>query len=257
MRRRSVPARRTLVSRLRLILASRRSRMGARPLAQSGREDVMSDRPSVERRLLLFLAVIAATAVLGVLAIVPYRLYQRDVRQAEVNAHRIASLVHVALSHALEEQEDTSELVNRFQGIADLEIQLQKLEAGEVHPAAALGRGASERRDTDLDYTAAPILDGAGSTWLATMHFDLSPMKRESIRLIIDLMLAVVIGSLVFSLAVFLLIRRSLLAPLREVTARVERYARGQEVGPPPDFASRELETLMDALDRARQVQAR
>jgi methyl-accepting chemotaxis protein len=216
----------------------------------------MSDRPSVERRLLVLLAAIAAIAVLGVLAIVPYRLYQRDVRQAEVAAHRIASLVHVALSHALAEQEDTSDLVNRFQGIADLQIRLEKLPPGELHPAAALGRGSSERRDTDLTYTAPPILDGAGGTWLATMHFDLSPMKRESIRLIVDLMLAVVIGSAAFSLAVFLLIRRSLLAPLREVTERVERYAQGQEVGPLPEFGSRELATLMDALDRARQVHA-
>jgi hypothetical protein len=216
----------------------------------------MSDRPSVERRLVLLLAVIAAIAVLGVLAVVPYRLYERDVRQAEVNAHRVASLVHVALSRALLGGGDVTDLVNRFQGIADLQIGLQRLEAGEVHPAAALGRGSSERRDTDLTYTAPPIFDAEGRTWLASMYFDLSPMKRESIHLIIDLMLMVVIGSAAFSLAVFLLIRRSLIAPLREITERVERYAEGQDVGPLPEFGSRELTTLMQALDRARQAQA-
>jgi hypothetical protein len=217
----------------------------------------MSERPSVERRLLLLLAVIAAVAVVGVLAIVPYRLYARDVRQAEVSAHRIASLAHVALSRALAAEEDTADLVNRFQGIADLEIRLEKLEDGERHPAASLGRGSSERRDTDLTYTAPPILDAAGGAWLATMHFDLSPMKRESIRLIVDLMLAVVIGSAAFSLAVFLLIRRSLLAPLREVTEQVERYAEGRDPGPRPEVESRELATLLDALDRARHAQGR
>ena len=74
--------------------------------------------------------------------------------------------------------------------------------------------------------TAPPILDPDGGTWLATMRFDLSPMKRESIRLIIDLVLAVLIGSAAFSLVVYVLIRRMLLKPLHEVTHRVEEIGR-------------------------------
>jgi len=216
-----------------------------------------SIRPSAERRLLWLLAGIAAVAVVGVLAIVPYRLYARDVRLAEVTAHRIGSILHVALAHDLrraEDLQDVADLANRLQGIADLQIGLRKLQPTELHPAAASGRGSSERHDTDLVYTAPPILDRNGDTWLATMRFDLSPMKRESIRLIIDLVLAVLLGSAGFSLVVFALIRRTLLRPLHEVTDRVEAFAEGREPGPPPEFETRELVSLMDALDRARRV---
>lgn len=216
-----------------------------------------STRPSAERRLLWLLAGIAAVAVLGVLAIVPYRLYARDVRLAEVTAHRIGSILHVALAHDLRhggEPGDVADLANRLQGIADLQIGLRKLEPDELHPAGAGGRGSSERRDTDLLYIAPPILDRDGATWLATMRFDLSPMKRESIRLIIDLFLAVLLGSAAFSLVVFGLIRRTLLQPLHEVTHRVEAFAEGREPGPAPEFETRELVSLMDALDRARRV---
>lgn len=216
-----------------------------------------SDRPSVERRLVWILAVIAGLAVLGVLALVPYRLYARDVRLAEVDAHRIGSLLHVALGRELQhgsDVKDVADLVNRFQGIAGLEIRLHPLEPGEVHPVSASGRGSSVRDDTDLTYTAPPILDRDGQTWIASMHFDLAPMKRESVRLIIDLILAVSAASAAFSVAVFLLIRRTLLEPLREVTRRVEQFAAGQGIGPLPEFDSREMEGLMEALDRARRA---
>lgn len=214
----------------------------------------MSGRPSVQLRLMQLLAVIAVIAVAGVLAILPYRLYERDIRNAEVNAHRIASVVHVSLGQALHDGENVTDLVNRLQGIADLEIGLRKLDASEIHPAASAGRGSSKLDGTDLDYTSPPILDQDGGVWLATMHFDLSSMKRESVRLIIDLMIAVVLGSLAFSLAVFFLIRRLLIEPLHEVTRRVEQFADGKPVGEPPEYQTLELESLATALERARRV---
>jgi hypothetical protein len=79
-------------------------------------------------------------------------------------------------------------------------------------------------------------------------------MKRESLRLIQDLVVAVLVGSGAFSLAVFLLIRNALLRPLHEVTERVERFAEGRDVGPLPSYESHELASLMDALDRARRL---
>jgi hypothetical protein len=212
---------------------------------------------SVEGRLVLLLGFIAAIAVAGVLAIVPYRLYERDVRLAEVNAHRIGSLLHVSLANALQRGtsvKDVSDLVNRMQAVADLEIRLTELPAGEALPGDPGGAGTSVRHDTDLTYTAPPILDKDGHPWRATMHFDLSPMKRESVRLIIDLVLAVLFGSAVFSIGVFWLIRGSLLQPLHEVTRRVERFAEGGELGPAPSFETREMQTLFTALERARQV---
>jgi hypothetical protein len=199
--------------------------------------------------------VIAAVAVAGVVTLIPYRLYQRDIRHAEVSAHRVASVVHVALGQAVHDGKDVPDLVNRLQGIADLEIRLRKLGPNEMHPAASSGRGSSELNGTDLDFTAPPILDSDGGIWLATMHFDLSPMKRESVRLIIDMMVAVLAGSIVFSLAVFFLIRRLLIEPLHEVTKRVERFADGQPVGALPEYETRELESLAAALERARSVQ--
>lgn len=212
---------------------------------------------SVERRLIALLVFIAAIAVIGVLAIVPYRLYERDVRLAEVNAHRIGSLLHVSLANALQRGtsvKDVSDLANRLQAVADLEIHLRELPESELSPGDPGGPGSSVRRDTDLTYTAPPILDKDGHSWVATMHFDLSPMKRESVRLIIDLVLAVLLGSVVFSVGVFWLIRGALLQPLHEVTLRVERFAEGEELGPPPSFETRELRELFDALERARGV---
>lgn len=212
---------------------------------------------SVERKLLALLALIGAIAVFGVLAIVPYRLYARDVRLAEVNAHRVGSLLHVALANELRNgtsTEHVADLVNRFQGIADMKVELRQLLPGETSPGNPSGAGTSTRDDTDLRYTAPPILDKEGHTWVATMHFDLSPMKRESLRLIFDLMLAVVIGSLLFSIAVFVLVRNAVVQPLREVTRQVERFAEGERLERLPSYESAELSSLLDALDRARQA---
>lgn len=205
---------------------------------------------SVQLRLVQVLAAIACVAVLGVLAIVPYRLYSRDIRHATVQAHRISSVVHTALSYAMLAGDDVTDLINRFQGIADLEIRLTKLEPGEAHPAATSGRGSSNLDGTDLTYIAPPILDGEGTTWLATTHFDLSPMKRDSIRLIVDMALAVVLGSAVFSAAVLLLIRRSLLVPLRDVTRSIERIGAGNESVQMPDFETREMGDLARAVEK-------
>lgn len=213
----------------------------------------MSSPYSAERRLIQSLAVIAAVAVAGVLAILPWRLYQRDIRIAEVNAHRIASVVQVALAHAIEQGEDVTSLVNHLQGIADLQIRLRRLDPGDPAAEDVEARREMKLDGTDLDATAPPILDRDGRKWVATMHFDLAPMKRDSVRLIIDLVLAVVLGSAVFSAAVFLLVRHALVSPLREITKRVERYARGDATATSalPEPGSREMADLAAALDRA------
>jgi methyl-accepting chemotaxis protein len=211
----------------------------------------MARPPSVESHLVKILAGIAAVAVVGVLVLVPYRLYARDIRHAEVQAHRVATVAHTALSHAVGKGEDVTDLANRFQGIADFEIRLRKQEAGELDPAATSGRGTSDLDGTDLTYTAAPIEDANGQIYLATMHFDLSPMKRESVRLIIDLILAVVLGSALFSAVVYVLIRRSLVEPLKEVTRTIEGIADSELPSSMPEFETREMAALADAVARA------
>jgi len=211
----------------------------------------MSHPPSVETRLFKLLAVIAAAAVCGVLALLPYRLYSRDIRHAEVQAHRVASVAHTALSQAVGRGEDVTDLANRFQGIADFEIRLRKLPAGDLEPAATSGRGSSRLDGTDLTYTAPPILDQNGATYLTTMHFDLSPMRRESVRLIIDLVLGVMLGSALFSVGIYLMIRRSLVEPLREMTTSIEGIADGADSIDIPGFETLEMSELAAAVTRA------
>jgi hypothetical protein len=206
--------------------------------------------PSVERHLILLLAVIAGVAVAGVLAILPYRLYQRDIRTAEVNAHRVASIVNAALARAAREGSDLTDLVNRFQGIADAEITLQRLAQGEVHPAATSRKGSSNLEGTDLTYFAPPILDRDGNAMIASMVFDLTPMKRRSVRLIIDLVVAIAVGSALFSLAVFYVVRRSLVSPLRVLTASIERLERSGDPIELPGMANQELSDLARALEK-------
>jgi len=214
----------------------------------------MDSLPSVERRLTHLLLGIAAVAILGVLAILPYRLYERDIRHASVEASRLSSVVHVALSEALAQGADVTELINRFQGISNVDIRLTRLQPGDIHPGEATGKASSRLSGTDLDYLAPPILDRAGHTWLAHMHFDLSPMKRESIRLIIDLTLAVVLGSAVFSLAVFFLIRMALVEPLQKLDGIVEAIGRGGEMPADVHFRTREVETLARSVHKACQA---
>lgn len=210
----------------------------------------MSRPRSVEFRLLQLLAGISVVAVLGMLAILPYRLYDRDIRRATVEAHRTAGLLHAALADALSRGEDTSSLVNRLQGTTSLAIRLRRLAPNEPHPAGDARRGSSTRDDTDLTYVAAPILDNEGRTWLAEMQFDLAPMKRESVRLIIDLVLAVALGSIAFSAVVYWLVHRALVVPLRKATLELRAQDDCTAIRL-PEFESREMVELADALEHA------
>jgi hypothetical protein len=210
----------------------------------------VSESRSVEFRLIQLLAGISAVAIVGVLSILPYRLYERDIRHATVEAHRLAGLLHVALADSLARGEDTSALVNRFQGNPALTIRLRPLAPDEQHPAAENGRGSSTRDDTDLRYVAPPILDNQGRTWLAEMQFDLSPMKRESIRLIIDLVIAVALGSIAFSAVVYWLVHTALVVPLRRTTKKLRSQADCQDLEL-PHFESREMEDLSQAIQSA------
>jgi len=218
----------------------------------------MDSQTSIERRLIMTLMVIAGVAIIGVLAILPYRLYSRDVQQATTDAHRLSSIVHVALSHALMQEglDETAltDLVNRLQGMGNVDVRLRRLPDSELHPAATSGKGSSSRRDTELVYVAPPITDRDGATWLATMEFDLSPMKRRSIELIIDLVLAVAIGSLAFSGVIFLLVRRGLLKPVQSVTKCIREFADESDPGAHielPDFSTAEMTALAREVERA------
>jgi len=211
----------------------------------------MSQPPSIEYRLIRVLVAIAFVAILGVLIILPYRLYDRDIRRARVDAIQVASVVHAAISSAVARGDDITDLANRLQGNAALDLSVVKVQKGEVHPVVASGTASSELRGTQLTYVAPPIVDREGSTWLATMEFDLSSMKRESVRLIIDLVLAVVVGSMIFSVVVFMLVRMSLVQPLREVRRRIEGIATGDEPVRMPRFKTREMTELVAAIEQA------
>jgi hypothetical protein len=101
---------------------------------------------------------------------------------------------------------------------------------------------------------APPIIDRDGTTWLATMEFDLSPMKRRSIRLITDLVIAVTLGSLAFSAMSLLLVRRTLLQPIQTVTIRIGEIADGADSGAGfdmPEFDTAEMTALASEVKRA------
>jgi methyl-accepting chemotaxis protein len=145
---------------------------------------------------------------------------------------------------------DAAGLVRRIQGVGDMRIALARLEAGEMPAGALAGRGSSVLDDTDLRYVSSPVLDVRGDPWVAEMHFDLSAMKRESVRLIVDVLVAVAVGALVFSVVIYVLFRNAFVRPLRELTRRVERMAAGERDVPMPTFESRELTELAAAAQR-------
>jgi len=209
------------------------------------------DRRSIETRLIRTLGAIAVVAIGGVLAILPYRLYDRDIRHAKVEAHRISSVVQTALAHAVTSGEDPTDLINRLQGLADMDIRLSRLDERQLHPGAASGQASSELSGTRLTYVAPPILGRGGEVWLAEMDFDLAPMKRESVRLIVDLVLAVALGSLLFSGVVFLLVRQSLVLPLREFVDTIDRRHPNHPDVAAPEFETSEMRDLVDAVERA------
>ncbi len=209
----------------------------------------MLNPSSIEARLLATLAVIAVVAVAGVLVILPYRLYERDIRQATDEAQRLSSVVHSALSCPLASGRDATDLVNRLQGTANLEIRLAKLDDPEEHPLHRSQAGSSIRSGTDLRYVAPPVLAGDGGSWLAELFFDLSSMKRDSVRLIFDLMLAIVVGAALFSAAIYWLFRRALLAPLAELSHAVEHLAAGDAAPRLPRFDTAEMQKLAASIE--------
>jgi len=118
----------------------------------------MRQTSSVERRLILTLLVIAGIAIAGILAILPYRLFSRDIQQATTDAHRLSSVVHVALSHALlrGERDHTSltDLVNRLQAIDNVTVRLHSLEPRELRRFDDVFRVAIDTECVDDDVAA-------------------------------------------------------------------------------------------------------
>ncbi len=209
----------------------------------------MPDRSTIEFRLLLTLGVIALVAIAGILAILPYRLYERDIRHASEEAHRVSAVVEAALACPLGAATTPAELVDRIQGAGRMQLALARVEAGEIPAGAVAGRGSSVLDDTDLRYVSSAVTDSEGRSWVAEMHFDLTAMKRESVRLILDLVIAVTLGAGVFSVAIYVLFRRALVRPLRDLARWVEAAARG-DAGQPPAFESREMNELLSSIER-------
>ena len=206
--------------------------------------------PSFEKQLLLALLVIAAIAFAGTLAILPYRLYERDIRNAQLDAHRTSGLVQATVELALARGEDVEGLLERLRSISNWGIRLEALPPDTPPPSEGWGRGRSEVDGTTLSYVAPPVRDAEGGLWRLEMQHDIANMKRDSVRLIIDLLIAIGISSVGFSIAIFLLVRRGLLRPMRHITDELERAAKdGGDPNLPP-ASSRELAAFRDAAGR-------
>jgi methyl-accepting chemotaxis protein len=193
--------------------------------------------------------------VAGVLAILPYRLYERDIRLAADHAHRMSAVVEAALVCPLREG-TAADLVQRLRQSGQMDLALSRIEAGELQETVIAGRGSSVLDDTELHYVSAPIHGASGEPYVAQLRFDLSAMKRESLRLIADVVIAVTIGALAFSIAIFMLFRGALVQPLRELTRRVERIAGGESGVELPLAQGRELGELSAAIERLRRRSA-
>jgi methyl-accepting chemotaxis protein len=204
----------------------------------------------IQFRLVLTLAVIGLVAIAGILAILPYRLYQRDIRMAAAEAHRVSAVVQAALADRLASAGDARDLVNRLQGAGGMRIALSRLEAGDLTAGAVVGRGSSVLDDTDLRYVSAPVLDAEGRAWIAELQFDLSSMKRDSLRLVLDVVLLVAVGATAFGAIVFAFVRRAFVLPLRELARLGERMGAGEDVEHLPSFESLEMAQLASALGR-------
>ncbi len=211
----------------------------------------MAELPSLESRLVWALGAIAAVAIVGVLAILPYRMYERDIRHARVEAHRLGSVINAALSEAVGRGDDVGGLVNRLQSVGGFEISLRQLQTGEEVPADRRRGALTRLLGTDFSYVAPAVIAPDGKTWLAEMRFDLANVRRDSIRIILDLAMAVVLGSLVFSAVIYLLIRRGLLVPLRAVTDRIAGLEGGESDIAMPRFHTREIRDLAETAERA------
>lgn len=206
--------------------------------------------PSFERQLLLALLVIAAIAGAGTLAILPYRLYERDIRNAQLDAHRTSGLVQAAVGLALTQGEDVEGLLERLRSISNWGIRLEALPSDTPPPSEGWGRGRSEIDGTTLTYVAPPVRGADGRLWRLEMRHDIANMKRDSVRLIIDLLVAVGIASTGFSIVIIVLVRGGLLRPMRRITDELERAA--QDGGEPdlPPASSRELAAFREAASR-------
>ncbi len=206
--------------------------------------------PSFERRLWIALGVIAAMAIGGTLAILPYRLYERDIRNAQLYAHRTSGLIHAAIGQALADGADVEALLERLRSISEAGIRLEPLPPTEARPSEGWGRGRSDVEGTTLTYVAPPLRDTEGRLWRLETRNDLTSLRRDSVRLIIDLLIAVGVGAAVFSLAIFVLVRGGLLRPMRHITDELERVAmHGGDPDLPP-ASSRELAAFRRAASR-------
>lgn len=211
----------------------------------------------IQFRLVLTLVAIGLAAVAGLLAILPYRLYERDIRLAADQAHRVSGVVQAALTCPLAAGSDAAGLVERIQAAGDMRVALSRLEAGALPAGAVAGRGSSVLDDTALRYVGAPVMDAQGRPWIAELQFDLSPMKRESLRLVFDLVVAIVLGATLFGAVVFWFVRRAFVLPLRELTRAVLRRAAGDPDPRLPRFESLELQELAQAVARLPSPQER
>lgn len=209
-----------------------------------------SELPSFEQRLLLALGTIAAIAIVGTLAILPYRLYERDIRNATLNAHRSSGLVQAAVAATLEQGRDVEGLLERLRAISGTGIRLESLPEGATPPAKGWGRGRSDVDGTTLTYQGPPLRRADGGLVRLEMQHDLSGLKRDSVRLIIDLLLAVGVAAAAFSAAIFVLVRAGLLRPMRRIAEELERVAaQGGDPDLPP-ASSREVAAFREAAGR-------
>jgi len=213
--------------------------------------------PGTQRRLILALAGITSFFVLLVIALLPYRLYQRDVQESRTKAREVSELIRVGLLSTMistGESEEVRSLIATYQEVYDFQFRMIRSRHVErqhgvkedeqatddlVKEVLATGRSRDDWLDrTTFRYVAPFVSDercrechesiegeeiGAGEVLGASeLVFDLSGKESESVRLIVDVVLVMAGAVATMGVICFFILRNG----LREARALLDRERR-------------------------------
>ena len=210
--------------------------------------------PRIQRRLFLAIASVTLFFVLMVIVLLPYRLYERDVRESRMKAREISELIRVGLLStmiATGESEEVRGLIAAYREVYDFQFRMIRSRHVEkqhgvkedeqatddlLKRVLATGRSQDDWLDrTTFRYVAPFISDercqechesieggevGVGEVLGASeLIFDLSRRESESLRLIVDVVLVMAAALITMGLIFFFIVKKGILEP----KARIDR----------------------------------
>jgi hypothetical protein len=214
--------------------------------ANSGMAPPDQQNALVKRRLLRAFAVVTAIFVVLVIVLLPYRLYERDVRESRAKAREISEIIRVGLLStmiATGESEEIRGLITSYQDVYDFEFRMIRSSHVErqhgvkedeqatdelVKEVLATGRSRDDWLDrTTFRYVAPFVSDercqdchestsggeiGVGEVLGASeLIFDLSHKESQSVRLIFDVVVVIAAAMVTMGMIFYLVVKKGLL----------------------------------------------